>query len=176
VKTQTYSEPELNVRIRLPQSLAFQQSKNFWDYAEYVRTSSRTVGAFLLSNLDFSLCPQTSSFPSRTQFQAVVRELMDEFDIWPVVFAGDEHRVIVDWLLQKWASGSPARLGIRPPLVALKHFAFCLGNEPVPCRWQPRRAFHVSPSFPRVNVPIFDSRTVRGIAFPDRKLNAKAAD
>jgi len=50
------------------------------------------------------------------RFEKVVNDLVAELNIRPVVFGGEEDRVIGDWLLARWARGYNAAgfLGIRP--------------------------------------------------------------
>src|SRR5205814_148169 len=56
------------------------------------------------------------------RFEKVVSDLISEFDCWPVVFGGEEDRVIGDWLLERWGRGYDAAgaLDIRSSLAAMK--------------------------------------------------------
>ncbi len=65
------------------------------------------------------------------RFLHVIGELISEFDIWPVIFGGEEDRVIGAWLLDRWGSGYNAAgaLGIRSSLAAMKHCELFIGND-----------------------------------------------
>jgi asparagine synthase (glutamine-hydrolysing) len=99
------------------------------------------------------------------RFEQVVAELIREFDIWPVVFGGDEDRIVGDMLIRKWGRGYNAAgaLGLRAAAAGLKRCTFFLGNDTgtmhmaaavgVPCvaifssrdhpgRWYPRGEGH----------------------------------
>jgi asparagine synthetase B (glutamine-hydrolysing)/ADP-heptose:LPS heptosyltransferase len=65
------------------------------------------------------------------RFEAVVRELIGEFDIWPVVFGGAEDRQIGNELLRAWGRGYNAAgaLSLRPAIAAIRHCQLFLGND-----------------------------------------------
>src|SRR5437868_15286791 len=68
------------------------------------------------------------------RFLHVIGELISEFDIWPVIFGGEEDRVIGAWLLDRWGSGYNAAgaLGIRSSLAAMKHCELFIGIDTGP--------------------------------------------
>jgi asparagine synthase (glutamine-hydrolysing) len=94
------------------------------------------------------------------RFEEVVRHLIDEFDIWPVVFGGEEDRVIGDWLLDKWSRGYnvAGSLGLRPSLVAMKRCAFFLGND--------TGTMHMAAAVGLPCVVTFSSRERPGLWYP----------
>ncbi len=65
------------------------------------------------------------------RFIAVVRRLIDEYDLWPVVFGGPEDSAIGQRMINQWGRGYVAAgaLGIRPAAVALKRCVLYLGND-----------------------------------------------
>ena len=64
-------------------------------------------------------------------YDAVVRDLIGAFDIWPVVFGGPEDREIGDGLIERWGRGYNAAgaLDVRAAGVALKRCQLYLGND-----------------------------------------------
>ena len=91
--------------------------------------------------------------------------MIREFDVWPVVFGGDEDRMVGDMLIRKWGRGYNAAgaLGLRAAAAGLKRCTLFLGNDTgtmhmaaavgVPCvaifssrdhpgRWYPRGERH----------------------------------
>ena len=61
----------------------------------------------------------------------VVQDLIDEYDIWPVVFGGPEDQALGNELIQKWRRGYVAAgvLNIRVSIAALSKCGFYLGND-----------------------------------------------
>jgi asparagine synthase (glutamine-hydrolysing) len=94
------------------------------------------------------------------RFEEVVVDLIEEFDIWPVVFGGSEDAVIGDWLLNKWGRGYNAAgsLGIRPSLVALQKCALFLGND--------TGTMHMAAAVGVPCVAIFSARERPGLWYP----------
>jgi asparagine synthase (glutamine-hydrolysing) len=94
------------------------------------------------------------------RFRKVVGELIEEFDIWPVVFGGEEDKVIGDWLLDKWGRGYTAAgsLGLRPSLAAMKRGVMFLGND--------TGTMHMAAAVGVPCVAIFSSRERPGLWFP----------
>ena len=94
------------------------------------------------------------------RFRKVVGDLIEEFDIWPVVFGGAEDAVIGSWLLDKWRRGYNAAgsLGLRPSLAAIKRCAMFLGND--------TGTMHMAAAVGVPCVAIFSSRERPGLWFP----------
>ena len=65
------------------------------------------------------------------RFQTVLQQLIEEFDIWPVVFGGAEDREIGDDLLGTWKRGYNAAgaLSLRPAIAAIRHCQLFIGND-----------------------------------------------
>lgn len=94
------------------------------------------------------------------RFEELGRKLIAEFDIWPVVFGGEEDKMIGDWLLQKWGRGYNAAgaLGIRSSLAAMKRCAFFVGND--------TGTMHMAAAMGLRCVAIFSSRERPGLWYP----------
>jgi asparagine synthase (glutamine-hydrolysing) len=95
-----------------------------------------------------------------SRFLQVIGKLISEFDIWPVVFGGEEDRVIGDWLLDRWGSGYNAAgaLGIRSSLAAMKHCELFIGND--------TGTMHMAAAVGLQCVAIFSSRERPGLWYP----------
>jgi asparagine synthase (glutamine-hydrolysing) len=95
-----------------------------------------------------------------SRFQQVIGELISEFDIWPVIFGGEEDKVIGDWLLDQWGSGYNAAgaLGIRSSLAAMKHCELFIGND--------TGTMHMAAAVGLRCVAIFSSRERPGLWYP----------
>lgn len=65
------------------------------------------------------------------RFAEVVQRLIAEFDIWPVVFGGEEDRQIGNGLLATWRGGYNAagQLSVRAAAYALKRCLLYVGND-----------------------------------------------
>lgn len=65
------------------------------------------------------------------RYQEVVRRLIQELDVWPVVFGGPEDRPTGEGLVAAWRRGynSAGRLAIRPTVAALERCLLHLGND-----------------------------------------------
>jgi ADP-heptose:LPS heptosyltransferase len=94
------------------------------------------------------------------RFLHVIGELISEFDIWPVIFGGEEDRVIGAWLLDRWGSGYNAAgaLGIRASLAAMKHCELFIGND--------TGTMHMAAAVGLPCVAIFSSRERPGLWYP----------
>ena len=94
------------------------------------------------------------------RFEQLVRDLIAEFDVWPVVFGGSDDRVIGDWLAQHWGRGYNAAgaLGIRSGLAAMKRCAFFVGND--------TGTMHMAAAVGLRCVAIFSSRERPGLWYP----------
>jgi asparagine synthase (glutamine-hydrolysing) len=96
----------------------------------------------------------------RERFQRVVGSLVDEFDVWPVVFGGEEDKVLGYQLLEKWGRGYNAAgaLGLRPAAAALKRCALFFGND--------TGTMHMAAAVGIPCVAVFSSRERPGMWFP----------
>jgi asparagine synthase (glutamine-hydrolysing) len=94
------------------------------------------------------------------RFLHVIAELISEFDIWPVIFGGEEDRVIGAWLLDRWGSGYNAAgaLDIRSSLAAMKHCQLFIGND--------TGTMHMAAAVGLPCVAIFSSRERPGLWYP----------
>jgi asparagine synthase (glutamine-hydrolysing) len=94
------------------------------------------------------------------RFEKLVSDLIAEFDVWPVVFGGEEDRVIGDWLLAHWGRGYNAAgsLGIRSGLAAMKRCRFFIGND--------TGTMHMAAAVGLPCVAIFSSRERPGLWYP----------
>jgi ADP-heptose:LPS heptosyltransferase len=94
------------------------------------------------------------------RFQELVGDLISEFDVWPVVFGGEEDRVIGDWLLKYWGRGYNAAgaLGLRAAAAGLKRSTLFLGND--------TGTMHMAAAVGVPCVAIFSSRERPGLWFP----------
>ncbi len=65
------------------------------------------------------------------RYAEIVQRLIDEFDIWPVVFGGAEDERICESLVSGWNRGYVAadRLEIRTAIAAMARCLFYLGND-----------------------------------------------
>ena len=97
------------------------------------------------------------------RFQEVVDLLIQEFDIWPVVFGGDEDRIFGDTLIRKWGRGYNAAgaLGLRTAAAALKRCVFFLGND--------TGTMHMAAAMGVPCVAVFSSREAPGWWYPRGK-------
>ncbi len=94
------------------------------------------------------------------RFEEVGRKLIEEFDIWPVVFGGEEDKAIGDWLLEKWGRGYNAAgaLSIRAGLAAMKRCRLFIGND--------TGTMHMAAGIGLSCVAIFSSRERPGLWNP----------
>jgi ADP-heptose:LPS heptosyltransferase len=95
----------------------------------------------------------------------VVRQLIAEFDVWPVVFGGEEDREVGTKLLERWGRGYNAAgaLDIRTAGHALKRCAAYLGND--------TGTMHLAAAVGVPCVAIFSSRDRPGIWYPSGSNN-----
>ncbi len=93
-------------------------------------------------------------------YDAVVRDLIGAFDIWPVVFGGPEDREIGDGLIERWGRGYNAAgaLDVRAAGVALKRCELYLGND--------TGTMHLAAAAGIRCVAIFSSRERPGLWYP----------
>ena len=94
------------------------------------------------------------------RYEEVVRHLIDEHDIWPVVFGGPEDSGLGERLLGAWGRGYNAAgaLGLREAALALKRCRFYLGNDSGP--------MHLAAAVRIPCVAIFSSREYPGAWYP----------
>jgi ADP-heptose:LPS heptosyltransferase len=94
------------------------------------------------------------------RFKQIVSSLIEEFDIWPVVFGGQEDKALGDQLLNHWKRGYNAAgaLGLRPAAAALKRCTLFLGND--------TGTMHMAAAVGVPCVAVFSSRERPGMWFP----------
>jgi asparagine synthase (glutamine-hydrolysing) len=94
------------------------------------------------------------------RFEEVVHRLINEFEIWPVIFGGEEDKVFGDWLLEKWSCGYNAAgaLGIRSSLAAMQRCRMFLGND--------TGTMHMAAAVGLRCVAVFSSRERPGLWYP----------
>jgi ADP-heptose:LPS heptosyltransferase len=65
------------------------------------------------------------------RYEALVRRLIDAYDIWPVIFGGKEDLPNAQRLVAAWGRGHIAAgaLGLRASAVAMRTCAFHVGND-----------------------------------------------
>jgi len=68
---------------------------------------------------------------AKERYLEVVQQLIQEFNIWPVVFGGPEDKILAESMVSKWARGYVAAgsLKVRESIAAMKKCAFYLGND-----------------------------------------------
>lgn len=73
----------------------------------------------------------SSKIWAEDRFEAVMARLIREFDVFPIVFGGEEDRPAGERLLDKWRVGANAagELNIRQAAAALARCSFYLGND-----------------------------------------------
>jgi asparagine synthase (glutamine-hydrolysing) len=93
-------------------------------------------------------------------YDAVVRDLIGAFDIWPIVFGGPEDREIGAGLIERWGRGYNAAgaLDVRAAGVALKRCQLYLGND--------TGTMHLAAAAGVRCVAIFSSRERPGLWYP----------
>jgi ADP-heptose:LPS heptosyltransferase len=64
-------------------------------------------------------------------YVAVVQRLIEEFDVWPVVFGGPEDATVAESLVTQWGCGYVAtgKLGVREGIAAMERCVMYLGND-----------------------------------------------
>lgn len=65
------------------------------------------------------------------RYGQVIKRLIKEFDIYPVIFGGPSDRAVGETLIAQWGRGISAsgHLNIREGIAAMRHCAFYLGND-----------------------------------------------
>jgi ADP-heptose:LPS heptosyltransferase len=65
------------------------------------------------------------------RYTEVVQRLIEEFDIWPVIFGGPEDATVAESLVTQWGCGYVAagKLGVREAITAMERCAMYLGND-----------------------------------------------
>jgi asparagine synthase (glutamine-hydrolysing) len=94
------------------------------------------------------------------RYDAVVRDLIGSFDIWPVVFGGTEDSAIGAGLIERWDRGYNAAgaLGVRAAQLAMKRCALYIGND--------TGTMHLAAAAGVPCVAIFSSRERPGMWYP----------
>lgn len=84
----------------------------------------RWVGVGLGSKMPCKIWPYE-------RYLAVLSNLINEYDLWPVVFGGPEDKISGDRLVRELGRGYVAAeaLGVRASMAAMKKCAFFLGND-----------------------------------------------
>jgi heptosyltransferase-3 len=106
----------------------------------------------------------TSKMPAKRwpleRFEEVVRRLVEQFDIWPVVFGAAEEKMIGDQLVEKWGRGYNAAgaLGVRAAASALQRCDLFVGND--------SGTMHLAACAQTPCVGIFSSRDWPGAWYP----------
>ncbi len=99
------------------------------------------------------------------RFEAVVTELINEFDVWPVVFGGPEDFSTAEKLIKSWSRGYNAAgaLGVRSAALALKRCVLYLGND--------TGTMHMAAAVGVPCVAIFSARERPGMWYPHGNNN-----
>jgi heptosyltransferase-3 len=65
------------------------------------------------------------------RYEQLIRRLIDAYDVWPVIFGGNEDAANARRLVSAWGRGHIAAgtLGLRTSAVAMRHCAFHVGND-----------------------------------------------
>ena len=105
-----------------------------------------------------------SKMPSKQwpleRYDAVVRDLIGSYDIWPVVFGGSEDAEIGTGLIDRWGRGYNAAgaLNVRAAKAALKRCVLYLGND--------TGTMHLAAAAGIRCVALFSSRERPGLWYP----------
>ena len=106
----------------------------------------------------------TSKMPAKRwpleRFEEVVRMLIEQYDLWPVVFGGAEDKVVGDRLIETWGRGYNAAgsLGVRSAAAALQRCNLFVGND--------SGTMHLAACAQTPCVGIFSSRDWPGAWYP----------
>ena len=94
------------------------------------------------------------------RYDQVVRSLIEQFDIWPVVFGGSEDRQIGEQLIRGWGRGylAAGAIGLRASAAAIGRCILYLGND--------TGTMHMAASEGVQCVAIFSSRSSPGLWYP----------
>ena len=94
------------------------------------------------------------------RFREVGQELIEDFDIWPVVFGGPEDKALGDQLIASWGRGYNAagQLCVRAAAAALKMCRLYVGND--------TGTMHLAAAVGTPCVAIFSAREWPGMWFP----------
>lgn len=90
------------------------------------------------------------------RYKEVVLKLIEQFDIWPVIFGGHEDKEVGKELVSRWGRGYVAagKLGIRNAIAAMEKCMFYLGND--------TGTMHMAASAGLKCVAVFSSRDYPG--------------
>ncbi|MCW5960159.1 MAG: glycosyltransferase family 9 protein [Pyrinomonadaceae bacterium] len=94
----------------------------------------KNAGEVIYDNKLIAIAPGSkwsSKIWAEENFADVVAQLIDKYDVFPVVFGGREDREVGARLISKWRKGANAagELNIRQAAAALSHCKFYLGND-----------------------------------------------
>jgi len=94
------------------------------------------------------------------RYAEVVSRLMEEYDIWPVVFGGPEDKILGESLVRRWGRGYVAAgsLNVREAVAAMERCIFYLGND--------TGAMHMAVTAGLKCVAVFSSRDYPGKWYP----------
>ncbi len=90
------------------------------------------------------------------RFEALIRHLIETFDVWPVVFGGPEDASLGNQLVRAWGRGFVAAgaLGVRVSAIGLQHCRLYVGND--------TGTMHLAAAAGTLCVGIFSSREPPG--------------
>ena len=96
----------------------------------------------------------------RERFLAVLRDLVDRHDVWPVIFGGTEDRQVGQWLVDQLGRGYVAagQLGLRSSASALSRCKLYLGND--------TGTMHMAAAVAVPCVAVFSARAWPGTWYP----------
>jgi len=96
----------------------------------------------------------------RERYAEVVKRLIEEYDIWPVVFGGKEDEQLARSLVEDWGRGYVAagRLSVREGIAAMGRCAFYLGND--------TGTMHMAVAAGLKCAAVFSARNPPGLFFP----------
>jgi len=97
------------------------------------------------------------------RYISVVKKLIDEFDIWPIIFGDQNDAILAGQMLAAWGRGSSVAgiFNIRQSIAAMSKCLFYLGND--------TGSMHMAVSAGLKCVAIFSSRDYPGKWYPSGK-------
>lgn len=110
-----------------------------------------------------AVCPRSkvpvNSWPE-DRYEAVVRALINEFDVWPIVLGGREERLLGGGLVQAWGRGYnlSGELGVRAVGQAMRRCIIYLGADTGP--------MHLAAALKIPCVAVFSARAAPSVWYP----------